>query len=87
MDDPTSKQLRYLKRLAERSGETFPYPRTKAAASREIERLKGRPSSQRSDVVRERRALSSARRGDAAAVRPAEVSGYGSAAHWAGGRP
>ena len=43
MEKPTPKQLRYLKRLAERTGGTFAYPQTKAEASREIERLKGRP--------------------------------------------
>ena len=58
MEKPTPKQLRYLKRLAERTGGTFAYPQTKAEASREIERLKSRPSSARSDVVRERRAVS-----------------------------
>ena len=87
MDKPTPKQLRYLKRLAERTGGTFAWPQTKAEASREIERLKSRPSSARSDVVRERRAVSDdlTRRGDAAAVRPDEVSGYGSTARWSGG--
>ena len=89
MDKPTPKQLRYLKRLAERTGGTFAWPQTKAEASREIERLKGRPSSARSDVVRDRRAVSRelGERGGAAAVRPNEVSGYGSSARWAGGRP
>ena len=89
MEKPTPKQLRYLKRLAERTGATFAYPQTKAEASREIERLKGRPSSTRSDVVRELRAVSRelGERGGAAAVRPNEVSGYGSSARWAGGRP
>jgi len=89
VEKPTPKQLRYLKRLAERTGGTFAYPQTKAEASREIERLKGRPSSTRSDVVRELRAVSRelGERGGAAAVRPNEVSGYGSSARWAGGRP
>jgi len=89
VEKPTPKQLRYLKRLAERTGGTFAYPQTKAEASREIARLKGRPSSTRSDVVRELRAVSRelGERGGAAAVRPNEVSGYGSSARWAGGRP
>ena len=84
MEKPTPKQLRYLKRLAERTGGTFAYPQTKAEASREIERLKGRPSSARSDVVRELRAVSRelGERGGAAAVRPNEVSGYGSKCQW-----
>jgi len=86
VEKPTPKQLRYLKRLAERTGGTFAWPPTKAEASREIGRLKGRPSSARSDVVRELRAVSR-ERGGAAAVRPNEVSGYGSSARWAGGRP
>jgi hypothetical protein len=40
---PTPRQLRYLRRLAERTGGTFAWPQTKAEASAEIERLSGRP--------------------------------------------
>ena len=37
---PTAKQLAYLRALANRAGQTFIYPRTRAQASREIERLR-----------------------------------------------
>lgn len=44
---PTGKQLRYLRQLAERTGQTFTYPRTSRQASAEIDRLKAqKPSSQ-----------------------------------------
>ena len=39
---PTSRQLNYLRALANRTGQTFTYPRTRREASREIERLKRR---------------------------------------------
>jgi len=82
---PTSKQLRYLRSLAERCGESFTYPATAAQASAEIERLKARHRTPRAERRREaaevRRAMAS-RGGDAAAVRPAEVGGYGSSATW-----
>jgi hypothetical protein len=81
---PTSKQLRYLRSLAESRGESFAYPATRAQASAEIERLKARRRSPRGDRRREvaevRRAM--ATRGDAAAVRSSELGGYGSSATW-----
>ena len=44
-DRPTRKQLSYLRTLAERTGQTFAYPRTIEQAAREIRRLKAvRPS-------------------------------------------
>jgi hypothetical protein len=87
----TARQLRYLRSLADQRGETFAFPKTVAEASAEIERLKARPR----DSARERRAElrqtgreMAERRGDEAAVRDAEISGYGSSARWrgAGGR-
>lgn len=41
---PTSRQLRYLKMLAQRTETTFVYPSTRVQASREIERLWHRPA-------------------------------------------
>jgi hypothetical protein len=81
---PTPKQLRYLRNLAEQRGESFAYPRTSAAASAEIDRLRrGRPQPV-SDRRRERLEVSRAmaRRGDASSVRESEIVGYGSSAHW-----
>jgi len=84
MSKPTPKQLTYLRTLAERCGESFTLPSTSREASKEIERLKGRRPTSRSDRRRERREVSSdmAARGGAAAVRDEEVSGYGSSARW-----
>jgi Protein of unknown function (DUF3072) len=41
-DPPTRDQVQYLRRLAERGGETFMWPGTKLAASVEIDRLQER---------------------------------------------
>lgn len=82
---PSAKQLRYLRSLAERCGESFAYPESAAQASTEIDRLKGRRRTARADRRREvaqvRRAMARGV-GDAAAVREAEISGYGSSATW-----
>jgi hypothetical protein len=82
---PSAKQLRYLRDLADRCGESFTYPTTVAEASAEIERLRGRRRSTRADRRREvaevRRAMASCG-GDAAATRSAEIVGYGSSATW-----
>jgi hypothetical protein len=59
---PSARQLSYLKALAERTGQTFRWPESSAAASREIRRLKNT-----------RRARS--RAGDRAARRHAGSSG------------
>jgi hypothetical protein len=84
-DKPTTKQLRYLKGLASNRGESFRYPRTRQEASVEIHRLKGRRHSSLADRRREARAVSrdlSAGGGDATAIRPEEIEGYGSSARW-----
>lgn len=88
MASPTHRQLNYLRRLAEATGTTFTPPATRADASHEIRRLKHRPLEARSEVARERRAVSHemARRGGSAAVRGDEVEGYGSSARWTGRR-
>lgn len=80
---PTSRQLRYLRILAERTGTTFTTPGTCTAASREIERLKrlsGQPGKHEDQLAqlagdRERLRLSTA-------VYAHEISGYGSTATW-----
>lgn len=82
---PTRKQLAYLRTLAERTGQTFTYPRTKAQASGEIRRLRGLKPTPRADVSRERRQISDdlvTRTGDAARIRRSETTGYGSSATW-----
>jgi len=83
---PTPKQLRYLKDLTLRTGQTFTYPSTAAQASREIDRLKGTSPTSLEDRRRELRQVShdlAERRGDAARVATEiEVDGWGSSAHW-----
>ena len=85
--EPTAKQLAFLRALAQRTGETFTYPRTRAQASNEIRRLQQRKPSNplerfldRRDVVRD---LQTPPR-DATRVRDSEITGYGSSARWAG---
>jgi hypothetical protein len=85
---PTDRQLRFLEDLAKRKGETFTYPHTRAEASREIKRLLGRRSSGAAERRREIQALREEMtrlRGDAAAVRPDELGGYGASATWDAG--
>ena len=82
---PTIKQINYLEDLAETAGETFTYPRTRAQASAEIKRLKGRkrlsPAERRREAF-EDRCQAGERHGDAASVREDEVAGWGSTATW-----
>jgi hypothetical protein len=84
---PTPKQLAYLKSLADTTGTTFTYPKTKAQASAEIRRIKTRPRSSAGERTRERRDVQrelTERPSDAAAVRVGrDVRGYGSSARWA----
>ena len=78
------KQLRLLRRLAEERGVSFAYPETWEQADLEIKRMKKSSRTSGSERHRERKAVRDAvsHRGDAAAVRPEEVSGYGSTARW-----
>jgi Domain of unknown function (DUF4326) len=82
---PTPRQLRYLRVLAERSGTTFTTPRSINEASRMIEAMQQRKRTPRSEVRRERQAVSqdmASKRGDAAQVEPSELMGHGSSATW-----
>ena len=82
---PTAKQLAYLRALAERTGQTFAYPRTSRQASQEIRRLRGQNPTPRADRIRERREISddiATKTGDAARIRGSEITGYGSTATW-----
>jgi hypothetical protein len=81
----TTKQIKYIKALANERGESCTLPETKAQASAEIERLKRRPVL---TIAERRREAFEARRGvggipgDDASYRRIEVEGYGSTAHW-----
>ena len=81
---PSARQLNYLKALANRTGQTFTYPKTSRDASREIQRLKTvRPTSsielERLDVAAEQ----AAREANCdVRVDLSEIEGYGSTATW-----
>lgn len=82
---PTPKQLRYLRDLALRTGQSFTYPRSAGQASREIDRLKKlrrTPAAERRRELLQIQRDMTERRGDAAGVRRDEVQGYGSQAGW-----
>ena len=79
---PTAKQQRYLRSLAQKTGTSFTPPTTKAEASREIERLKRLGQSPRHERAEDREAVARTERGGETRVRPSEVEGYGSNAHW-----
>lgn len=83
---PSPKQLAYLRSLAAKTGTSFTYPRTSAAAGREIERLLARKPESREDIDRQRREIAddmATKRGDEAQVQESELTGYGSSATWA----
>src|SRR5438045_2194874 len=85
-DKPISRQLNYLRTLANRTGQTFTYPTTVAEASREIERLKqAQPATRLDNRLIDREIADAIACGDADAtrVRSSEVSGHGSSATWA----
>jgi hypothetical protein len=79
---PTLKQLRYLRTLATRAGQTFATPHTRAQASAEIRRLKSVRSA--GFTFAERQAERGARKvhGDVAIIRAWEIAGHGSTATW-----
>ena len=85
--EPTAKQLAFLRALAQRTGETFSYPRTRAQASSEIRRLQQRKPSSRVERFLDRRYVArdlQTGAGDAVRFGDDEVQGYGSTARWAG---
>jgi hypothetical protein len=74
---PTARQLSYLKALAERTGQTFAYPRSAAEAGREIKRLKAARPISRTEGDLERFADPTVREAieDAAVIRGFEIVG------------
>jgi hypothetical protein len=79
---PTHKQLRYLRTLAGRAGQTFVTPLTRADASVEIRRLKAVRAT--GFTFAELQAEQAAREahGDVATIQPWEIAGHGSTATW-----
>ena len=81
---PTRKQLRCLRALANATGRTFTYPKTKAEASDQIDRLKRRQRATRGERQAEREHASNATDATyATRVRDHETTGYGITARWA----
>jgi hypothetical protein len=83
---PTRKQLAYLRALANKTGRSFVYPRTRDQASREIRSLRQLPASspverfiETADLEAETRARAAS---GAAAIQPHELEGYGSNCRW-----
>jgi hypothetical protein len=83
---PTPRQLRYLRDLALRTGQSFAYPTTAAEASRQIDRLKALRRTPAADRRRELREVSremAEHRGDSSRIdQDVELEGYGSTASW-----
>jgi hypothetical protein len=80
---PTPRQIKYLKDLAMETGESFSWPKTFGQASVEIKRLLTIAPSSKTDRWREARQVSddlARNSGDAAAIRPDEIGGYGAGA-------
>jgi hypothetical protein len=81
---PTRRQLNYLKALAERTGQTFKWPSSSAAASLEIQRLKNTRASTELERAIERfgdtQAIEAAQ--DATVIHGFEIVGYGSNCRW-----
>jgi hypothetical protein len=85
--EPTAKRLAFLRVLAQRTGETFVSPRTRAQASSEIRRLQQRKPSSRVERFLDRRDVArdiQTGAGDSVRFGDDEVQGYGSSARWAG---
>jgi hypothetical protein len=83
---PSARQLNYLKALANRSGQTFTYPKTSGDASREIRRLKGVRPSSRVERELEQHDLAAEQAAREAnwdvPINRSEIEGYGSNATW-----
>ena len=79
---PTSKQLRYLRTLAGRAGQTFVTPRTRAQASAEIRRLKAVRATGFTFAELQPEQPAREAYGDLAIIQPWEIAGRGSNATW-----
>jgi hypothetical protein len=82
---PTTKQLAYLRTLAERTGRTFVTPTTSREASIEIRKLKSAQPDSRLERRIEHKEVAdaiAASPADGARVLNHEVEGFGSTATW-----
>jgi hypothetical protein len=79
---PTGRQLAYLKSLARRTGQTFTWPRTRSQASREICGLRAARGSGFTFGELDAEQAAREARHDAPAVRSEEIAGYGGSSTW-----
>ena len=83
---PSARQVNYLKALANRTGQTFTYPRTSSDASRAIRRLKTVRPTSRVELEVERLDLAAEQAAREAncdvPIHRSEIEGYGSTATW-----
>lgn len=79
---PTGKQLSYLRKLANRAGQTFTTPRTRAQASTEIRRLQQVRSCGFTFAELEAEKAVRGAHNDAPLVRPDEIAGFGADCNW-----
>ena len=81
---PSPRQLKYLKALAERTGQTFAWPTSSASASSEIRRLKNTgPSPELERAIGrlgDTQAIEAAQ--DAVEIQSVEILGHGSTCTW-----
>ncbi len=81
------QQLSYLKALAQQTGTTFTFPRTRRQASCEIQRLKGLKAKRGRYLEAPRLDLDPAEQPYATEQKPGEIIGYGSNARRTDPRP
>ena len=79
---PSFKQLRYLRTLANRAGQTFATPHTRAEASAEIRRLKSVRSAGFTFAEQQAEQVAREDNGDVAIVQAWEIAGHGSNCRW-----
>lgn len=83
---PSARQLNYLKALANRTGQTFAYPKTSRDASREIQRLRtAQPSTELERYLEafDFAAEQAAREANCGVpILRSEIEGYGVTATW-----
>src|ERR1035441_2644941 len=83
----SSKQLSYLKALAQQTGTTFTFPRTRRQASCEIARLNGLKATRGRYLETPRLDLDPAEQPYSTEQKPGEITGYGSSARRADPAP
>jgi hypothetical protein len=83
---PSARQLNYLRALANRTGQTFTYPKTSRDASRQIQRLRTVQPSSRIELEIERLDLAAEQAARDAncdvPIHRSEIEGYGSNCRW-----